>query len=435
MFVLLVLLAGISLRHAESLAVNSWVHDWITPSSSLWGYGAMNGLLFSDDDVAFIAKTYRVVAISACLGSINTSVADAIMSVAARIKAQNANVRVLQYFNMQQWACYNRDVDPDYKVFLANPQWWLLDDSGAPVINNGSPQYDWQNPAAVAHWLQMPIELNGTTLLDGFLLDGAAVYQTEANINAQRTEALKLAKWRAVGQMQQRLSDANGGLCLANGMAGGGIDPFVPSDPFNLGVLNFTDGVENERGTPTFEYVDPLTGAFRLDAIAANLAAVEVASNEANGTKAIFVNYWAGPITGFSQYGNTSGWPTYAPDDASNRTPNGTKAEVVRGWSHLLETWLPFNLASFLTVAGPSTYFTQMVWYAAFQGFLPCPTAPDSCCTPQPFYPELFTKSLGAPAGPRQQVGAYRWVRHFEHAVVTLDLTDPLGPGTSIVWS
>jgi hypothetical protein len=31
-------------------------------------------------------------------------------------------------------------------------------------------------------------------------------------------------------------------------------------------------------------------------------------------------------------------------------------------------------------------------------------------------------------------VDTYTWVRHFEHAVVTLDLNDPLGPGTSIVW-
>ena len=292
----------------------SWAHDWATPSSSLWGYGAMNGGLYSDAEVAFIATTYKVVVISACLGSLNISVADAIRSVAVRIKAQNANVKVLQYFNTQQWACYNKDIDRDYKVFLANPQWWLRDDNGIPVLHSGSPGYDWQNPDAVGHWLQMSIES-----IDGFLLDGAAVYQTETNISSNRTEALKLAKWGAVGQMQKRLGD---GLCLANGMVGGPIDPFV-KDPFNLGVLEFTNGVENERGTPAFEYVDSSTGAFRLDAIAANLAAVDGASN---GTKAVFMNYWAGPITGFSRYGNTSGWPTYAPHDATNHAPNGTKA-------------------------------------------------------------------------------------------------------------
>lgn len=146
-------------------------------------------------------------------------------------------------------------------------------------------------------------------------------------------------------------------------------------------------------------------------------------------------NYWAGPIVGFSSSGdNTSGWPLFAPRDPRDQTPNGTRLEVVQGWAALLNKWFPFNLASFLAVAGPSSYFTQAVWYASFQGFLPCPEAPGTCCTPQPLYPEMQTP-LGPPQGPRQQLGPYRWVRYFEHAVVTLDLDDPLGPGTSIVWT
>ena len=46
--------------------------------------------------------------------------------------------------------------------------------------------------------------------------------------------------------MQQRLTAANGGLVLANGMAGGPVDPFV-NDPYNLGVLDHVNGIENER--------------------------------------------------------------------------------------------------------------------------------------------------------------------------------------------
>ena len=121
----------------------------------------------------------------------------------------------------------------------------------------------------------------------------------------------------------------------------------------------------------------------------------------------------------------------FAPQDPSNRAPNGTRLEVVQGWGRLLEKWLPFNLASFLVVAGPSTYWTQMVWYAAFEGFAPCPQAPASCV--QPAQADV-RRPLGAPLGPRAQLGAYKWVRRFEHAVVTLDLDEPLGPGTSIVW-
>lgn len=247
----------------------------------------MNDGAFTDPQVAFIASTYRVVTLSTCLQpGDNASVANTIMGVAARLKALSPSIKVLQYWNMQQWACYNRG-EPDYAVFLEHPEWWLLDDSGKPVYNNGSPQYDWQNPQAVQHWLTMPVAVNGTTLLDGFLLDGAAVYDPEANVNPSRTEALKLAKWAAVGLMQQRLTALNGGLVIANGIAGGPIDPFV-DDPFNLGVLAFAGGVENERATPVFEYVDAETGAFNKTLVALNLAAVEQAGQAiANGTKVV----------------------------------------------------------------------------------------------------------------------------------------------------
>lgn len=149
------------------------------------------------------------------------------------------------------------------------------------------------------------------------------------------------------------------------------------------------------------------------------------------------INYWPGPIIGFpsSHNDNMSGWPIFAPQDPLNHAPNGTKLEVIQGWSKLMAQWLPFNLATFLTVAGPSTYFTQMVWYAAFQGFVPCPQAPDTCLDPQPIYASIMNKPLGPPLGARVQLSTYRWVRHFQHAVVTLDLDDPLGPGTSIVWN
>ena len=273
------------LLSAALRAAGDWAHDWSTPASAWWGYGAMSGAVFSDQEVFFAASTYRVVALSICMGQNASSVASAIMSVSARLKAVSPSIKVLMYFNMQQWACYNKD-EPQYADFLANPQWWLKDDSGNPVLNNGSPQYDWQNSQAVQHWLAMPVALNGVPLLDGFLLDGGAVYDPEANVNPARAEALKVAKFAAVGLMQQRLTSINGGLVLANGMAGGPIDPHV-NDNFNLGVLAHANGVENERGTPAFEYVDGATGAFDKDLVAANLAAVEQASQMANGTKVV----------------------------------------------------------------------------------------------------------------------------------------------------
>jgi hypothetical protein len=385
------------------------------------------GGVFSDDTVTFAAQTYRIIVISACLGTNNASVSTTIAGVAARLKAANPSVKVLQYFNTQQWACYNRD-EPAYALFLSHPEWFLRDDAGNPVLNNGSPEYDFSVPAAADNFVAMPV---APEAIDGFLLDGAAVYQPETGVSAARAEAQKLAKWAAVGRLQARLTALNGGILLTNGMAGGPIDPFV-NDPFNLGVLAFADAIENERGSPAFEQVDGVTGALKKDAVAANLAAIESAATLANGTKVVAINTWPGPITRFPGASDaTHDWPAYAPGDPTNRAPNGTTAQVVAGWTALLEQWLPFNLAAFLTVAGPSSYFSQAVWYAAFQGFAPCPSSPGTCVDPT--YPDL-SRPLGPPLGPRTRVDTYTWVRHFEHAVVTLDLNDPLGPGTSIVW-
>ena len=121
------------------------------------------------------------------------------------------------------------------------------------------------------------------------------------------------------------------------------------------------------------------TGAFLKDPIAKNLAAIEKAAQLANESKVVTVNYWAGPIVGFEKRypgDHASGLPVYAAHDPHNHAPNGTLAQVYAGWQQRLKRWLPFNLAMFLSVAGPSTYFTQMVWYASFQGFVPCPKAP-----------------------------------------------------------
>ena len=115
-----------------------WVHDWSTPASAWWGYGAMGGSLFGHEDVVFISKTYRIVVLSLCATpQMNTSVSDGIMNVSARLKALNPAIKVLQYFNMNQWPCY-LPTDPAYAEFLRHPEWWLRDDYGNVLRTNGS---------------------------------------------------------------------------------------------------------------------------------------------------------------------------------------------------------------------------------------------------------------------------------------------------------
>jgi len=434
--VLLPACIGVNTAVGVTPASQSWKHGWDTPAAAWWGYGAM-GTDNGDDQLAFVAKTYKVVVFSKCVQpSENISVSDAILNLTQRVKALIPNIKVLQYFNVQMWACYLK-TDPLFVEFMANKEMWLKDDNGNTVLSQfGTPSLDYSNKAAVDLLVGMPIhDTDGNPILDGYLFDGAAVYNPIENISSARNEALKLATWKAAGLVQQRMTAANGGLVLANGMEGGPIDPFV-NDTYNLGVLDHVNGIENERGTPTFELVNHATGAFYNDKVAANLAAVEKAAQLANGSKVYSANHWAGPIVGFKKHtpgDNQSGFPVFAAGDQHNVAPDGTRAEIFAGWTKILTEWFPFNLAMFLIVAGESSYFTQMVWYAAFEGFLPCPDAPDSCMAPTPFYPEMH-KPLGPPAGPRQQLSAYKWVRHFEHATVTVDLDEPLGPGTAIVW-
>ena len=399
----------------------------------------MPARLFTDSEVDWISKTYSVVVLSGggFDAKLNMSIAQGVMNVSARIKARNPAIKVMQYFNMQGFAGYD-STDPALVNFLAHPEWWLLDDNnnvirhfGSPGGSPGSPEYDWSNPAAVQNFLEMPlVGPEGTSLIDGFLFDGGAIYDQPANMSASRAEALKIAKWAALGKFQQRLTKLNGGIALANGMIGGPIDP--NNDPYNLDCLSYVNGIENERGTPVFELVNHTDGSFDLVAVAANLAAIEKASQMANGTKMVSVNYWPGSIIGLNR--SNFGLPTFAPLDPLNDQPTGTAAEQYVAWQKILLKWTPFNLAMFLSVAGPSTYFTQMVWYAAVEGFLPCPDNPSGCIWPASGFPIMQNK-LGAPQGPRVAVSQYKWVRHFEHAVVTLDLNEPLGPGTSIVWS
>ena len=420
-------LSGLAISNSVETAPNelSWKHDWNTPASAWWGYGAMNDAMFSDQQVAFIAQTYKVVVLSMCVSALNISVADAVRSVSAKLKTANSEIKVLQYFNVGFWPCYQKN-DPQYANFLAHPEYWWKDDNGNPLLfQNSTPMYDYSNEQAVESWLSMPSEG-----IDGFLFDGGAVYDQPVNVSSDRAEVQKLAMWKAIGRWQEKLSSTNG-LVLANGMAGGPIDPHNNNDAFNLGVLDYANGIENERASPVFEYVDHTTGAFNKTKIAANLAASEQAGQLANGTKVVAMNYWAGPFVGFN---STTHQPEFALQDPINHAPVGTLSQMNEGWKKELEIWLPFNLAMFLTIAGPSTYFTHMVWYAASQGTVACPEAPDTCMAPDPFYPDMH-KPLGAPLGPRTQIGPFKWQRNFEHAVVKLDLDDPLGPGTAILWN
>ena len=132
------------------------------------------------------------------------------------------------------------------------------------------------------------------------------------------------------------------------------------------------------------------------------------------------------------------GWPEYHDQSQpcgrhSAQGVNCTAAEHYKGWQDELDKWLPFNLASFLSVAQANTWFTQAVWYQDNQGFAPCRSDPGSCAFDPSFYSDYLKQPLGRPLNVRAKVGDYKWVREFEHATVTVDLNSPL-EGSTIVF-
>eukprot|EP00466_Bigelowiella_natans_P008639 jgi/Bigna1/82827/fgenesh1_pg.98_\ len=396
-----------------------WEHGWDTAADSWWGDFGYS--LLSNDQAGFIASHYKIASLEKCTGDnqgIRTE--QAIYEIAAQLKEANPKIKVLFYWSTDHAGihCYSANA-----TLAAHPEWWLRDDSGKIIVENGHPRIDFTNSEAAAWWVSVPLSgTNSTRLIDGVLADNSG-YEIISGINPTRLQALYEAKLSMIQALQQSFDQTNGGIVLGNGLSE--YDQ-SPSDPHNRRIINHVGAVQNEHYA-AFEQVDPSTGLLLKDKCADTLANVEWAAQ--NATKHVFLSFWAGPYTGF-----TNGWPSFSANDPyNNTTPEGTSSQLYEAWRAQLLKYLPFNLASFLLVANERTYFTQAVWYELHQGFVPCPDAPDTCAAPSEWY-SLLDKPLGPPLGPRTQEGAYRWRREFANATVTLDLDEPLGPGTSIDW-
>lgn len=316
-------------------------------------------------------------------------------------------------------------------TFASHPEWWLRDDGGHIVGHKdsthpaGQPRIDWTNEEAAAWWVSVPLAGEGAgELIDGVLADGAG-YEAIPDISEERLQQLYDAKLRMLARLQAAFDKiGRGGVVFGNGLSEYDQDP---SDPHSRRILNVTRGIQNEHFA-AFEQVDPATGNLRKDKVSDVLDQIEWASTVNGSTKQVFCSFWAGPYTTPSF--EHTGWPAYA-NGVQPCGVNCTASQQYAGWRSALVKYLPFNLAAFLTVAGPNTWFTQAVWYEDHQGFFPCPEAPNTCAMPDDFYAGYLKRPLGAPKGRRQKEGAYKWTREFEKATVTLDLNQPLA-GSSI---
>ena len=420
---LLLALSQLTISSAEP-----WSHSWDTVGGMYWadfGYS-----LLTEAQAKFAAENFFLASLEKCTGKgSGVTTEQGIYQTAAQIKKYNPKAKTTFYWHTGQAGinCYaNND------VFMAHKEWWLKDDNGNYVghkdsAHAGNPQIDPTIPAAVDWWVSVPLAGDPTgALIDGVLADGSA-FSKIANISATRLNTIYEAKLVMIGKLQAAFdATGNGGIVFGNGM--NQYDQ-SPVDPHGLQILDHVNGIQNEHYA-AFEQVHA-NGTLDLDKVANTLLNIETASAAANASKQVFCSFWAGPYHGVMTYFDHT--EPCGANDTKWGGPNCTAAQKNEGWKSELVKWLPFNLASFLSVAGPNTWFTQAVWYADNQGFFPCPDAPGTCMVDSSFYSDYLARPLGAPLGPRNVDASnkFKWTREFAHATVTLDLTEPLSSGVA----
>ena len=388
-------------------AGGAWTHGWARGLDSQFidfGYQLM-----SSSQASFVASHYSIVAIEKCWGYWNQpslTTEQGFHVAAQQLKTINPEIKVLLYWNTNQdhLTCYAAAAQ-----LLAEPSWWLRDDSGDVVyVSDGIPMMDTTVAAARDWWAGTPLNGAWAGLMDGVLADGTGSRCPSKAMSAARCQAYVAGRSAMVAELQARLNGPGGGGGI---VVGNGIDMCLgPETDNGLCTLRDMDGIMLEHFA-VFEQVLP-SGRLDVDRVADALARVAQA---AAAGKLVVMACWPGPYGGAFDAQGFPGWV-------------GAQAPTTyAGWRAALLEYHGFALAGFLTVAAPSVWMQYQAWYNGFtQGAVPCDDSPSSCAAPAsgPWYPGLM-RPLGAPLGPAVRAGNV-WTRNFSHATSVLDLDDPL---------
>ena len=280
---------------ASAAGPNSrFTHGWDTSSESTFA-DIRNAELWTAAQVADAVAKFRVISLEKCTGASNgTQTEDAIYAAAVQIKRASPATKVIFYLATDQQGsqCPTR-----WGVtFEEHPEWWLKDDSGKALTPH---TLDTTVAAARSWWASIP--LGGTDgagnydgqpvsgLIDGVLCDSGG-WGNHKGIATARLEALEDGRFAMMAELQAKLTAANGGVAMANGISmygGANADPRSPTD-HNVKALGYVDGIMNEHSA-VFESVNAKNASLNVETVAQDLDAIVRAAAVANGTKAVFM--------------------------------------------------------------------------------------------------------------------------------------------------
>jgi hypothetical protein len=231
----------------------------------------------------FLATHYAVLSLEKCtLQQDGLSTEDGIYKTATQLKAINPGVKVLMYWGVaDQGSQCSKEVQA---LFAAHPEYFLHDNNGNLVVEDGGPQFDFRQPAVRDWWTVHPftIGLNASGLIDGILADGAGPRANIkaplwVNFTAAEIAAINAGAVAVINQTQTKFDAENGGVVLGNGilMYPNKYNPGTPMLPdYNMDILDVIDGIESEH-VAAFESRNSRTGALNITRVLKNLDLID----------------------------------------------------------------------------------------------------------------------------------------------------------------
>jgi len=332
----------------------------------------------SPAEVDFIAHNLRIVALGN-FGGPDRPYAhpdDGVAANAARLKAANPGLKVLEYWGFGGHALMKMHAFSDPQYLAAGDSWYTT------LPGKKKRRLDITNPAVRVWWARQAAQLVARNKLDGLFLDGAGD-RPDDPVRAAKIELFKTlrADLDALGTGHK--------LVIINGDAmnffGSGLAPYVDGEFIEWFDLVYYDGTPR---TPQ-----------------QNLAYLQTAYAMASQGKQVWLKSWPYPHS-FLTHDWVKG-TSYAQKVADMRAP------------------LAWNVAAYLVSAVPGHSFLQYSWgYAvdSLEVVTNHDAAPQTWRPDPAWYPEL-KYDYGNPIGP-MQVNGYVLTRRYPGGIARVDLAN-----------